>query len=108
MTENGQTVTTGFPPSDRIAAQVAELRELEKLYPEPSLDEVMADWEWLYAECNRGTLFDIYGQFVAVRDKQIVGTGDGHNELRLRMARKYGCHPERFVITFLGDYRDYL
>jgi len=106
MTENATRTPPG--PSAKAVAQVAELRALEAQFSEPALPDVMADWEWLYAECNKGNLFDIYGQFVAVCDKTVVGTDkDDEPALRIRLAREHQRHPERFVISYLGDYRDY-
>jgi hypothetical protein len=107
MTTNPPDPNPPLRPSPKVQAQAAELRELEKQFPEPTLNEVLADWEWLYAECNAGHLFDIYGKFAAVCEKRVVGTDDDELALRIRMAREHQRHPERFVISFLGDWRDY-
>lgn len=106
---NAKATEPALPPTpgNRAQAQVAELHTLENQFPEPTRPEVMADWEWLYAECNAGRLFDLYGRFVAVCEKQILGTDDDELALRIRMSREHNRHPERFVISYLGDYRDY-
>ncbi len=107
MTANPPTPSQDFAPSPKAQAQVAELRELAKQFPEPTLADVLADWEWLYAECNAGHLFDIYGKFVAICEKQVLGTDNDELDLRIRMSTEHQKHPERFVITYLGDWRDY-
>jgi hypothetical protein len=106
MTANPPNTSQDFSPSPRVQAQVAELRELEKQFPVPTLAEVMVDWEWLYAECNAGNLFDKYGKFVAVCEKKVLGTNDDELALRIQMTKEHRRHPERFVITYLGDWRD--
>lgn len=93
-------------PSPVVAAQLAELRELEARHPAPTWDDVRPDWEWLYAECNAGHLFHLYGRFVAVCDGQVLDTDADELALRLRLARRHDRHPERFVISFLGDWRE--
>ena len=108
MTANPTPTTPPLVPSPQVQAQVAELRDLEKQFPAPTWDEVKKDWIWLYAECNAGKLFDIYGQFVAVCEEKVLGTDNDPLALRIRVAKEYQRHPERFVITFLGDWRDYV
>ena len=107
MTANPPSKIPDFAPSPKVQAQVEELRELAKQFPEPTWAEVMPDWLWLYAECNAGHLFDIYGKFVAVCEKKVLDTDDDELALRIRMSKGHQRHPERFVITFLGDWRDY-
>lgn len=91
------------PQSARIKAQIAELRELGKQFPAPTLADVKPDWEWLYAEANRGALYHLFGQNVAVCEGKVVGAGADHLELRIRLSKQYQRHPERFVITYLGE-----
>ncbi len=107
MTANPPEVIPEFGPSPKVQAQVAELRDLAKQFPEPTWEEVLPDWQWLYAECNAGNLFDIYGKFVAICEKKVLGTDDDELALRIRMSKEQKRHPERFVITYLGDWRDY-
>lgn len=102
MTANPPPAPADFGPSPKVKAQVEELRELAKQFPEPTWAEVLPDWQWLYSECNAGHLFDIYGQFAAVYEKKVLGTDDDELALRIRMSKEHHRHPERFVITFLG------
>lgn len=92
-----------FGPSPKVKAQVAEIRELEKQFPEPTWPEVLSDWQWLYSQLGT-TIMDPYlEQLVAVYDGRIVGS-DPEDELalRIRLAKEYQRHPERFVISYLG------
>jgi hypothetical protein len=107
MTANPPQSANDFGPSPEVKAQVVELRELARQFSEPTWTEVMPDWEWLYAECNSGRLFDLYGKFVAVLDKRILGSDDDELALRIRLSKVHQQHPERFVISFLGDWREY-
>lgn len=105
MSEPTTTVTDpGLAPSPEIQRRIAELRELERHFPEPTLAEVMDDWKWLYAEVNKGNLFDQFGQYFAACEGRLVGTGDDPLELRIRLSKEHQRHPERFVITYFGEY----
>jgi hypothetical protein len=90
-------------PSPKVHAQVEELRELAKQFPEPILDDVLADWEWLHAQMGTLVIEPYFEQLVAVCDGRIVGS-DPEDELalRIRLSKEYQLHPERFVISFLG------
>jgi hypothetical protein len=107
VTANPPPPSQDFAPSPKVQAQVVELRELGKQFPEPTWVEVLPDWQWLYAECNAGHLFDMYGKFVAVCEQKVLGIDDDELALRIRMTKEHQLHPERFVITYLGDWRDY-
>jgi hypothetical protein len=89
-------------PNPNIRAQIAELRELEKQFPAPTWDEVMADWRAMYAAVNAGTMYDHCERFIAFCDGKLVGVGDDQLELRIRMAHQFQRHPERFAITYNG------
>lgn len=89
-------------PADSIAVRGRELRELAERMPEPVLADVLADWRALYAATNAGELRAHLERFVAFYEGQLVGVGDEQLELRLRLARQFGLHPERFAITFNG------
>lgn len=92
-----------FGPSPRTKAQMAEIRELEKQYPLPTWEEVMPDWEWYYTQSGTDVLQPYYWQLIAIYNGQVVGS-DPEDELglRIRLSRKYGVHPERFVVSFYG------
>jgi hypothetical protein len=49
----------------------------------------------------------MYGKFVAVCEQKVLGIDDDELALRIRMTKEHQLHPERFVITYLGDWRDY-
>lgn len=100
MTETTPDPT--FAPDPLITAQLAELKELEAEYPVPTLAEVMADWKWLRDGASAGTFDPEYkygGRAVAIYNGEVVGTGIDWLQLRIDMARRFGLHPERFVIT---------
>jgi hypothetical protein len=104
MTEN-PTTDPGLVPSPLVQAQVAELRELAKQFPAPTLAEVMGDWKWLYAQWNSGNLFHLADRFIAVCERQIVGSDEGDElALRIRLSKQHQKHPERFAISYLGEY----
>lgn len=96
-------LTPEFGPSPKVAAQVAELRELEKQFPEPTWDEVRPDWEWFYVHSADPEMEPYYYQLVAIYGKQVVGS-DPQDELalRIRLSKQYQIHPERFVVSFNG------
>lgn len=106
MTANPPALAPAFARSPLVDAQLAELRALEAQHPAPTWDDVRPDWEWLDAECDAGHLFHLYGRFVAVCEKQVLGSDADELALRIRLAREHNRHPERFVISFLGDWRE--
>lgn len=103
MTANPPSPNPSSRPLSKVQAQVAELRELEKQLPVPTLDEVLEDWKWLYAHSGTAAMEPYLEQFVAVCEGKIVGA-DPEDELalRIRLAREHLRHPERFVITYHG------
>jgi hypothetical protein len=105
MTANPPTITSNpdHGPSPKVQAQVAELRELARKFPEPSWDEVKSDWEWLYSHSGTVALEPYRNQLVAIYDGKIVGA-DPEDELalRVRLSREHQRHPERFVISYHG------
>jgi hypothetical protein len=103
MTANPPHVKPEFGPSPKVQAQVAELRELARQFPEPTWDEVLPDWEWLHSQLGTPVMEPYFEKLVAVFEKQVVGY-DPEDELalRIRLAKEYQRHPERFVISYLG------
>src|SRR5687767_1657619 len=76
----------GDPPDD------------ESLYPYP---EILADWEWLFSEIPTERFDPYRGQFVAVFEKKVLGSGKDALDLRQSVAAKHGLDdPDRLVITF--------
>lgn len=91
-----------FAPNPLIQAQLAELKELESLYPVPTWAEVMPDWKWLHDAQAAGTFDPEYqygGLAVAIYDRKVVGTDTDRLRLRIDAARRLGIHPERLVVT---------
>src|SRR5262249_41056997 len=85
MTANPPTSPNpDFRPSPKVQAQVAELRELEKQFPVPTLDEVLEDWKWLYAQFGTEAMNPYLEQFVAACEGKVVGA-DPEDELALRI-----------------------
>ncbi len=95
--------TSSFQPSTKVQAQVAELRELEKQFPEPTLDDVKPDWEWLWGQFGKPEMESYLEQLVAVLEGKVVGS-DPEDELalRIRLTKQLQRHPERFVISYYG------
>jgi hypothetical protein len=92
-----------FQPSPKVQAQVAELRELEKQFPPPTWDEVRPDWEWLWAQFGTPAMEPYAEQLVAACEGKVVGADpDDELGLRIRLAKQYQRHPERFVISYYG------
>ncbi len=101
---------TTNPPTDpnrhlspQAQAQLAELLQLEARFPPPTWEEVKPDWVWLYANSGTAEMEPYLGQAIAVYEGKIVGA-DPHDAtaLRVRLAKQYQRHPERFVITYYG------
>jgi hypothetical protein len=92
-----------FGPSPQVKAQVEELRQLATIFPEPTLAEVLDDWQWLHAQLGTPVMDQYWEQLVAVYEKKIVGS-DPEDELalRVRLSKQMNLHPERFVISYLG------
>ncbi len=103
MTANPPPPNPSFRPSPKVQAQVAELRELEKQFPVPTLDEVLEDWKWLYAQFGTEAMNPYLEHLVAACERKIVGA-DPEDELalRIRLAKEHQRHPERFVISYYG------
>lgn len=103
MTANPLSSAPPFGRSPHVDAQLAELRELEARHPAPTWDDVRPDWEWLYAQFGTPALDPYSEQLVAVLNGAVVGS-DPRDEfaLRIRLARRYGLHPERFVVSYYG------
>jgi hypothetical protein len=103
MTANPPQSSQDFAPSPKVQAQVAELRELATQFPEPTWAEVLPDWQWLHAQLGTPVMEPYFEKLVAVYEKQIVGF-DPEDELalRIRLAKEFQRHPERFVISYLG------
>lgn len=105
MNESAVANPVGLTVSPHVQAQQAELRELAKQFPEPTLAEVMEDWKWLYEEWNGGKLFHMAEQLFAACEGKLVGTAtDDVLAFRIRLSKQFQKHPERFAITYLGEY----
>ncbi|MBA4065173.1 MAG: hypothetical protein C0501_15950 [Isosphaera sp.] len=100
------TETVPAPGEEALttAEVVARLQELGARYPAPTWDDVMPDWKWVNGRGEDRTL-DPDGRYadrwVAVLNEKIVGYACDPAVLRLALAREYGIHPERFVVTYV-------
>jgi hypothetical protein len=72
-------------------------------YPYP---EVLEDWRWLFDELSAGHLEQYRGQFVAVCDKQVLGSGRDEPLLRQTVAAAHGMDPDRLVTMHLDAPED--
>lgn len=85
----------------------AEWDELAARHPAPTLDDVRPEWLWVQAHSSDGSI-DPEGKYaglhVAVYQQQVIGGGPEPTALRVRLARELGIHPERMVVTWLGEY----
>jgi hypothetical protein len=106
VTANPPTAAPTFGRSARIDAQLAIIYELEARYPAPTWEDVRPDWLWLYATWNAGHLFHLGGQFIAAYQGRVVHSGRDELDMRIQLSCQYQLHPEWFVISFLGDWRD--
>jgi hypothetical protein len=91
-----------FKLDPEIEALVGELKALAAQYPPPTREEVMADWKWVYERSDDGTLnpdWKYKDGVVAVYNHEIVGSGPNYLRLQIDLSRKFGVHPERFVIV---------
>jgi len=53
-----------FGPSPKVQAPIAELRALEKQFPEPTWEEVRSGWEWLYTQFGSPAMEPYLGQAI--------------------------------------------
>lgn len=81
----------------------APLYELAAKYPEPDWKEAAADRFWLAEQQMRGALDAFSGKVVAAYQKEVVGVGANYVEMLLELRPKYGAHPGRIVVVYLGD-----
>jgi hypothetical protein len=91
----------GFRPDPEIQKLAAEFKALAAAYPPPDLQEWNADWQWMYDRSDDNTLDPLMKYmdgYVAVYNREIVGSGPDFLRLQVELSRKFGVHPERFVI----------
>jgi hypothetical protein len=67
-----------------------------------SEEEVLRDWQWIFDQCNAGNLRKYFDQHIAVVDRKILGHTKRAIDLRSKIAKKHGLHPERVVIFWVG------
>ncbi len=85
-------------PWERLAA---ELVELERRYPPPSQHDIVADCRWFQDHLGTPAFAPYRGTHVAIYQGTVVGSGDNSLQLELDLARKFGIHPQRFVIGYI-------
>jgi hypothetical protein len=72
----------------------------EELYPYP---EILADWQWVYDEYGTGRFEPYLGNFIAVHERQVLGSGPREPELRKAVAAEHHLDPDRLVTMYIGD-----
>jgi hypothetical protein len=79
----------------------SEITELERQYPPPSEQEVLADCRWFQEHLGSGGLAAYRGTHVVVYKGSVVGSGDDSLRLELSLARELRVHPQRLVIEYV-------
>jgi hypothetical protein len=76
------------------------------LIPKQSASDVpesLDDACFAMQEMLRNAFDDIPGDFVAVYQKKVVGSGDDETALRQRLSEEYRVDPERFFVAYKGE-----
>jgi hypothetical protein len=74
-------------------------------YPAIEIEpEVVADLEWAIAELARTGFADMKGDYVAILNLKVVGSGDSEAELREQLAERHSVSPGRFVVEYKGPW----
>jgi hypothetical protein len=87
--------------SAAVDALLQQLAELEARSPPPDRDAILADCQWLQSHWIDDTLSPYRGTCVVVYNGAIVGAADDPLALKIELARKFGVHPQRFVIEYV-------
>lgn len=74
---------------------------LEDQFPPPDKDEILADARWIQSRWGTAVFAPYRGTNVAVLNGQIVGNSNHPLQMKLDLTRKYGVHPQRFVIVYI-------
>lgn len=98
----GATDRPAGPTTDRLAAQIVEL---EKHFPPPDEAAILADCQWVQDRWGTAVLEPYRGTHVAVYNGAVVGHADDALRLELDLSRKFGIHPQRFVIVYIDPPR---
>ena len=117
--ETSATVGNGVPqfgPADDATARGSEftapsrtsiddvlrqLVELEARSPPPDRAAILADCRWLQSHWIDDTLAPYRSTTVIVYNGGILGAAADPLQLKLALARKFGVHPQRFVIEYI-------
>jgi hypothetical protein len=92
------------PSSEPLLDNMALAREivdLEKQFPPPDQDALLADARWFEAHYAQPELSQYRGSFVAVRNGAVVGHGPNALQLQLDVARRLNVHPESFLVELI-------
>lgn len=90
-------------PSEALLAGMAlarEIVELEKQFPPPDPDALLADARWFEANYSK-ELAQYRGEFVAVRNGAVVGHGPDALRLQLEVVRRLNVHPQSFLVELI-------
>jgi hypothetical protein len=94
-------------PDEYLRALKEEWDELAAKHPTPTDDDIRPEWLWVRDHAADGSIDPegkYWGLHVAVYQQRIVGAGREPIALQVRLARELNIHPERMVVTLLGDY----
>jgi hypothetical protein len=83
---------------EELAQQVVAL---EAVYPPPGWADISADARWFQEQQAVGGFAPYCGTHVAVYGGKVVGTGENSLQLQIDLARKFGVHPQRFIIEYI-------
>jgi hypothetical protein len=67
-------------------------------------DEVLKDWEWVFAGLNKGHFSQYRGQHIAVVDQHVVASDRDPLRLRETTAAAKGIEPDRIVVTYVDNW----
>lgn len=85
---------------------IRERTEYAKTKPEPALEEQLAEVRWFESHRYDPEIQAHRGDYVAIYNCQVVGTGTDRLTLELACAKRFGIHPARVLVEWIDDGRD--
>ena len=71
--------------------------------PQLAPDQELEDWNAYYQLLLAGKLSGYGGEFIVVRDGNVIAHGTDPDELRTRIAKQLGVADEKLVVPFVDD-----
>ena len=84
-----------------------ERDELARTRPVPDIKDQFVEIRWFEAHRYDPELQAYRGDYVAIYQERIVAGGPDRLSLELACAKKFGVHPARILVQWIGDGRDY-